>query len=405
MTDVQAKIAEKFDAAKVEDMTVGQVPVTAGQAFLPASFDQAMEFAKLMAISHFVPPHLRGKPQDCLAVIMQSMRWGMDAFAVSSKTYFVNDRMAYESQLIHAVVNQSRVLDGRLKITWEGEGKTLVCRVAGKIKGDENVHEVTEAADDVQVKNSPLWKQKNPRQQLAYYTTRAWARLYVPEVLMGVYAPEEAEQMAHIGPDRAKDVTPPEDAPPRPKRSEFVEQPAPETPPDNDRPWEFFDAQGEGVTYDTAGDWFFAFSKALGNAKSQKELDVLWHNNSHLLQDLEAMGNAQDAQNLRDFAADCSREVAEAKQQPQPRPEPEDEAVYAPFRYMDANGNEVQVDTDIGDWRQAILVELASAPDPRKFIDDNKPILDELEPQYPADVRAVRQAFMESEPDLFNPAK
>ena len=97
---------------------------------------EAMELGKLMAAGCFVPPHLRGRPGDCLAVVMQSARWGMDPFAVGNKTYFVNDRMAYEGQLVNAVVNSSGRLEGRLKIEWEGEGNELVCTVTGTLKGD-----------------------------------------------------------------------------------------------------------------------------------------------------------------------------------------------------------------------------------------------------------------------------
>ena len=42
----------------------------------------------------------------------------------------------------------------------------------------------------IKTRNSPLWTQ-DPEQQLAYYTKRAWARLYCPEVLLGVYAEDE----------------------------------------------------------------------------------------------------------------------------------------------------------------------------------------------------------------------
>ena len=59
------------------------------------SFAELEKFSNFMAISTFVPKHLRGKPADCLAVLLQSMRWNMDPFTVAQKTYFVNDGMAY----------------------------------------------------------------------------------------------------------------------------------------------------------------------------------------------------------------------------------------------------------------------------------------------------------------------
>jgi len=161
--------------------------------FLPATMGEAMELAKLMSSSNFVPPHLRGKPGDCLAVVMQANRWAMDPFSVASKTYFVSDKMAYEAQLVNAVINASGVLDGRLHPEWQGEGNELVCTVTGKIKGDDAIKARRVAIKNITTRNSPLWKQ-DPEQQLAYFASRAWVRLHAPEVLMGIYTPEELRE-------------------------------------------------------------------------------------------------------------------------------------------------------------------------------------------------------------------
>jgi len=161
--------------------------------FLPSTMGEAMELARLMSGSNFVPPHLRGKPGDCLAVVMQANRWAMDPFSVASKTYFVSDKMAYEAQLVNAVINASGVLDGRLHPEWSGEGNELTCTVTGKIKGDDRPKTRKVAIKTITTRNSPLWKQ-DPEQQLAYFTSRAWVRLHAPEVLMGIYTPDELRQ-------------------------------------------------------------------------------------------------------------------------------------------------------------------------------------------------------------------
>lgn len=188
----------KFDEGALKGIVSQNVTAGAPRAsFLPTTMGEAMEVAKLMAAGSFVPPHLRGKPGDCLAVVMQSARWGMDPFAVGNKTYFVNDRMAYESQLVNAVVNSANALDGRLSIAWEGESNDLVCTVTGTIKGDPEPKVRRVPIKAITTRNSPLWKQ-DPEQQLAYYATRAWARLYAPEMLMGVYTPEEVGDITRI---------------------------------------------------------------------------------------------------------------------------------------------------------------------------------------------------------------
>lgn len=184
---------------------IGGTDISAGQgraAFLPTSMGEAMEIAKLMAGGNFVPKHLRGVPGDCLAVVMQAARWGMDPFAVGNKTYFVNDRMAYEAQLVNAVVNSSNVLNGRLKVEWSGEGNNLECTVTGYIKGDPDPKTRRVKLNTITTRNSPLWKQ-DPEQQLAYFAQRAWARLHAPEVLLGVYTPEELAEIEPRNPVEA----------------------------------------------------------------------------------------------------------------------------------------------------------------------------------------------------------
>lgn len=208
MTNTSTAVAERQDEGEVSRKAVAVVreaipsrDVTAGvsrTAFVPSSMGEAMEVAKLMAAGNFVPGHLRGKPGDCLAVVMQAARWAMDPFAVGNKTYFVNDRMAYEAQLVNAVVNSSNLLDGRLKVDWKGSGNDLECFVSGRLKGDPDIKTRHVKINTITTRNSPLWKQ-DPEQQIAYYTTRAWARLHAPEVLLGVYTPDEIAGVAVDG--------------------------------------------------------------------------------------------------------------------------------------------------------------------------------------------------------------
>ncbi len=171
------------------------------------SFAELEKFSHFMALSNFMPKHLRGKQADCLAVLLQSMRWEMDPFAVAQKTYFVNDTMSYESQLVNAIVLSRAPLKARPKITWEGEGENLKCKVSGLFDGEDTPQEFEAEMKTISTRNSPLWKQQ-PKQQLAYFALRAWARLYCPDVLMGVYTKDEVEDASmHFGADNAIDIT------------------------------------------------------------------------------------------------------------------------------------------------------------------------------------------------------
>src|SRR5690606_38534403 len=163
---------------------------TGGTTIAPQSFGDVVEFAKDMSrAGAAVPKHLRENPGACMAIAMQAFEWGMSPFAVANKSYVVSDRVAYEAQLIAAVVNTRSGITGRLKYKFEGEGPNLRCTVTGVIDGEELVY-TSPLFDQITTKNSPMWKY-DPQQQLGYYSARAWARRHVPEVILGVYDREE----------------------------------------------------------------------------------------------------------------------------------------------------------------------------------------------------------------------
>lgn len=188
---------------------------TAAAIFSPEGMNQLVRFAELMSQSKAtVPNHLMGKPADCLAVTMQAAQWGMNPFAVAQKTHVVNGTLGYEAQLVNAVVSSSNLLTTRLNYEWAGDwskvnGKTdkspsLTVTVSATIKGESEPRSLTISMAQAGVRNSPLWEQ-DPRQQLAYLCVKRWARLHAPDVLLGVYTPDELEETR---PRVERDVTP-----------------------------------------------------------------------------------------------------------------------------------------------------------------------------------------------------
>ncbi|HCJ1363440.1 TPA: recombinase RecT [Klebsiella pneumoniae] len=189
---------------------------TAAAIFSPEGMDRLVRFATLMADSKAtVPEHLAGKPADCLAVTMQAAQWGMNPFAVAQKTHVVNGTLGYEAQLVNAVVSSSNLLATRLNYKWDGDwskvsGKTdkspsLTVTVWATLKGESEPRTLTISMAQAGVRNSPLWEQ-DPRQQLAYLCVKRWARLHAPDVLLGVYTPDELQETA---PRVERDITPP----------------------------------------------------------------------------------------------------------------------------------------------------------------------------------------------------
>nr|WP_318378451.1 RecT family recombinase [Enterobacter sp.] len=170
------------------------------------ALSQLTAFAELMAKSAVtVPKHLAGKPSDCMAIVMQAMQWGMNPYAVAQKTHLVNGVLGYEAQLVNAVISSSSAIVGRFHYEYGGDwekiaGKKdareeagLFIRVGAVLRGEteitwgENIY-----LADITTRNSPLWKTA-PKQQIAYLAVKYWARLYCPEVILGVYSPDEVE--------------------------------------------------------------------------------------------------------------------------------------------------------------------------------------------------------------------
>ncbi len=164
----------------------------ASVSLIPTNLGEVVAFAQLMSRAGVaVPKHLREAPGACLAVSMQAFHWGMEPFAVANKNYSVNDRMAYEAQLIAAVVLKLVPHVGYPKYSYTGEGATRRCTVTIITPDGEEVPLESPLFSKINPKNSPLWT-SDPDQQLGYYTIRAWARRHRPDVLLGVYDREEA---------------------------------------------------------------------------------------------------------------------------------------------------------------------------------------------------------------------
>ena len=193
----------------MNDLTTQDAPTAnvGAMMFNPGAMNALLAFADMMAKSSVtVPDHLKGKPADCMAIAMQAMQWGMNPFAVAQKTHIVSGRLGYEAQLVSAVVQQSNAIRGAFSYEFQGTGDALECRVGAVLRGDAAITwGEWLRSGSVTTKNSPLWK-VNPKQQMGYLQVKNWARLYAPGAILGVYTPDELEQIApppaskHMGP-------------------------------------------------------------------------------------------------------------------------------------------------------------------------------------------------------------
>lgn len=181
-----------------EIRTAANSVAISGSILAPRSLAEVMDFGQLMAkAGPMVGKPFRGKPGACVAIIMQSMRWNMDSFAVSQKAYVISKGgddegvIAYEAQLVNAVINANAPIIARPDYRFEGDGPTRKCTVTATFRGESKPKEYTSPeSGKITTKNSPLWK-TDLDQQLGYYSLRAWARRHCPEIIMGVYTVDE----------------------------------------------------------------------------------------------------------------------------------------------------------------------------------------------------------------------
>ncbi|HCW3117109.1 TPA: recombinase RecT, partial [Citrobacter amalonaticus] len=153
-------------------------------------------------------------------VAMQAAQWQMNPFAVAQKTHLINGVLGYEAQLVNAVISRSGVLASRFEYEWYGPWEKVIgkfnikkgekgeYRVPGwtmadeegigiiikaRLKGEDQPRELDLLLAQARVRNSTLWAD-DPRQQLAYLAVKRWARLFCPDVILGVYTPDELDE-------------------------------------------------------------------------------------------------------------------------------------------------------------------------------------------------------------------
>lgn len=202
----------------------------------PQNLMAMSQFAETMSKSKsMIPAHMQNNVGDCMAVTMQAMQWGMNPFAVAQKTFLINGILGYEAQLVNAVITSRAPIDGRLKIEWFGNWEKILgnmkeveytdsktnkkkkfkapnwtandekgvgVRVYATIRGEDEPRELKLLMTQANTRNSPLWVE-DPKQQLAYLAIKRWARLHCPDVIMGVYTPDELTKTEEV-----RDITP-----------------------------------------------------------------------------------------------------------------------------------------------------------------------------------------------------
>lgn len=213
-----------------------------------ALFDRLERMANMMASGKTaLPAHFRNSPGDCFAIVLQATQWNMNPLAVAQKTHLINGTLGYEAQLVSAVINSSGVVKDRFHFDWFGPWEKIVgkfkevesrtkmddngkpkkfivpdwdqkdehglgVKVWATLKGETEPRVLTLLLTQARTRNSTLWTE-DPKQQLAYLAQKRWARLYAPDVILGVYSTDEIAPPTEIHMGEAEVVGSPAAAP------------------------------------------------------------------------------------------------------------------------------------------------------------------------------------------------
>lgn len=174
-------------------------------AFADAStFEAAQRMAKALAASSLVPEAYQKNLPNVLIAMEAAARIGASVFAVMQNMDIIHGRPSWRATFLIATVNAS----GRfspLRFRWEGESgkQTWGCRAyaTDKSTGDECLG----ALITLGLAHVEGWAKKPgskwatiPEQMLMYRAASFWARVYAPELSLGMSTREELEDIGRV---------------------------------------------------------------------------------------------------------------------------------------------------------------------------------------------------------------
>lgn len=166
------------------------------------SFLLATQMAKALAASTLVPDSFQDNWSNCLIAIEVANRFkkaGLSAFQVMQNMYIVYGRPSWSSKFLIAMINASGKFDQPLKFKEElKDGKPYACTAWTTLHG-----EVIEGMRiDMDIAKAEGWIDKKgskwqtmPQLMLRYRAASFFASLNCPEITMGLYTEEEAEEI------------------------------------------------------------------------------------------------------------------------------------------------------------------------------------------------------------------
>jgi len=173
-----------------------------------AAFDMLQRQAKMFSASTLVPKEFQGNIANCAIAINIAKRLGTDPFMTIQNVDVIHGRPSFRATFLIAMVNSSGRFEP-LQFKMEGtEGSPdRSCIAWAKSKDDGSILEgpkITLAmakAEGWSTKSGSKWITM-PELMLRYRSAAFFARLYAPDITLGMMTADEAQDVA------VRDVTP-----------------------------------------------------------------------------------------------------------------------------------------------------------------------------------------------------
>lgn len=166
------------------------------------SFREIFDIGKMFASSFLVPQAYQNKPMDCTIAVDMANRMGVNPMMVMQNLYVVKGKPSWSGQACMSMIQADPRFKNVLPIyTGEKNTDTWGCYIQAEYRETGAVIKGTEVTikmakdEEWYGKTGSKWKTM-PEQMLAYRAAAFFARVYIPNSLMGFYVEGEVEDIS-----------------------------------------------------------------------------------------------------------------------------------------------------------------------------------------------------------------
>lgn len=173
------------------------------------NFQKIFDIGKMFASSQLVPQNYQGKPMDCTIAVDMANRMGISPMMVMQNLYVVKGKPQWSGQACMSLIRgSSNFKNVRPVYTGERNTDSWGCYIRAVDKATGEIVTGTEVT--IGMAKAEGWYSKKdkfgnetskwptmPEQMLAYRAAAFFARVYIPNALMGISVEGEVEDIAN----------------------------------------------------------------------------------------------------------------------------------------------------------------------------------------------------------------